>query len=216
MRMLFVGNSYTHFNDMPAIFRELSASAGHDVEVESRTDGGKSLEWHWYNRGAVPLIDRGGWDFVSLQDQSVQTLTLREKFDAYADRFCARVAAAGAKPVLYMTWARRHLPGDQETITAAYLDAAKRNKALVAPVGTAWGRLLAAKPELVLHTDDGSHPNFAASYLAACCFYAAVFGASPEGLTSRVAHSPGARTVLDPDLAAELQRAAWAAVQQLG
>jgi hypothetical protein len=216
MRMLFIGNSYTHFNDMPGIFRELSASAGHEVEVQSRTDGGKSLEWHWYNRGAVPLIDEGGRDFVSLQDQSFQTLALREKFDDYMNRFCARVAAAGAKPVLYMTWARRHLPGDQETITEAYLGAAKRNGALLAPVGVAWGRLRAANPELVLHTEDGSHPNFAGSYLAACCFYAAVFGASPEGLTAGVAHSPGVRTVLDADLAAELQRAAWTAAQELG
>jgi hypothetical protein len=38
-------------------------------------------------------------------------------------------------------------------------------------------------PEISLWGDDGSHPNGAGTYLAACVFYAVIFRSSPSGLS---------------------------------
>ena len=44
--VLFVGNSYTYFNDMPHMFAEICRSSGADVEVTMLTHGGKGWDFH--------------------------------------------------------------------------------------------------------------------------------------------------------------------------
>jgi hypothetical protein len=45
--VLFIGNSYTYFNDMPsAIFAEMGKLQGFDLSVDSITKGGYTLESH--------------------------------------------------------------------------------------------------------------------------------------------------------------------------
>jgi hypothetical protein len=46
----------------------------------------------------------------------------------------------------------------------------------------AWRQVLIEHPGLTLYQSDGSHPTRSGTYLAACVFYAALFGESPEGL----------------------------------
>ena len=46
LRVLFIGNSYTYYNDMPqAAFTELAKAAGFEVEVTAVTQGGYKLCW---------------------------------------------------------------------------------------------------------------------------------------------------------------------------
>ena len=88
----------------------------------------------------------------------------------------------------------------------------------------AWERAHREQPGLSLHFRDGSHPNPTGSYLAACVFYATLFGQTPEGL-SPVRYStrfgtpeegePEAITPLSQEEAAFLQRIAWETVSSV-
>ena len=55
----------------------------------------------------------------------------------------------------------------------------------ISPVGLAWARVRTERTNLNLYIPDDSfgdrHPNSYGAYLAACVFYSAVFGRSPEG-----------------------------------
>jgi Domain of unknown function (DUF4886) len=208
MRVLFIGNSYTSFNELPEIFAQLAASAGHQVSAFSETSGGKSLQWHWYNSAAVSRIQAEKWDYVVLQDMSLQTVCDLELFHEYVDRFVSCIKAAGAQAVLYMTWARQHLPEMQEEISGAYQAAAQRTGAGLAPVGRAWDKYLKENSGAVLHVEDRSHPTFAGSYLAACVFFATIFKTDPTELTEQLKHSPGATVSLDPEMARVLRKCA--------
>ncbi len=53
MRVLFVGNSLTHTNDLPAVVATLARGLGTEIEYETIAPGGVSLEDHW-NAGRVP------------------------------------------------------------------------------------------------------------------------------------------------------------------
>ena len=44
-RVLFLGNSYTYYNDLPKIFKLLSKSGGYDVLSDSITKSGGSLTY---------------------------------------------------------------------------------------------------------------------------------------------------------------------------
>ncbi len=73
LRVLFIGNSYTYFNNLPELLRAVAASQkdGPRIETEGSLSGGKSLQWHWENSRALEAIRRGGWDFVVLQEHSL-------------------------------------------------------------------------------------------------------------------------------------------------
>ena len=68
LRVLFIGNSLTAWNDLPNLFASLAQAGGHERPV-ARTIavGGFSLEDHWNQGDAQKGIATGRWDFVVLQ-----------------------------------------------------------------------------------------------------------------------------------------------------
>jgi hypothetical protein len=53
----------------------------------------------------------------------------------------------------------------------------------IARVGELWNINYNADTPIRLHDSDGSHPNFAGSYLAALDIYATIYGQVPKDLT---------------------------------
>ncbi|HWI71280.1 MAG TPA: hypothetical protein VNT55_04960, partial [Baekduia sp.] len=70
----------------------------------------------------------------------------------------------------------------QDAIDDGYLTLATSLGVPVAPVGVAWAQALQDTALPSLFDPDGNHPSVAGTYLAACVFYATIFGRSPEGL----------------------------------
>jgi hypothetical protein len=208
LNVLFIGNSYTYVNDLPKTLAEL-AKAGKQLPVhhERETPGGCSLEKHWKDGKALTKVQSRKWDYVVLQDHSLGPLQKRDEMIEYGKKFDAEIKKAGARTILYMTWARQNQPEDQAALSKAYLDLSKDLKSKVAPVGNAWSTALKADPALVLHQEDKSHPNATGTYLAACVFYGTIYGKSPEGL-------PGTGKLIDAE-AKPLQTIAWKAVQEI-
>jgi len=235
LRVLFIGNSYTYVNDLPGQIQRLAASSEGALPliVNQVTPGGATLERNWEEGRARRLIRLGGWSHVVLQEQSTRPIEDREKFFTYARRFDAEIKGVGAKTVLYLTWARDTLPETQATLTEAYEDLAEELGAIIAPVGPAWAEVAARGAEVSLYYKDGSHPSPNGSYLAACVFFATLYGESPEGLPARplttlpspgtaaasrggaLARRPGREeSPLTDATAALLQRTAWEVVSR--
>jgi uncharacterized protein DUF4886 len=236
-RVLFLGNSYTYFNDLPAVFSAL-AGAGHQCNVETRmvTPGGFRLKDHWDKPEAHAALDSQKWDYVVLQDQSTlgmnyfldgnARVTSDEVFLPYAKKWAAEIIRHGARPVFYLTWARKATPEDQAALNHAYIHAARETGGIVAPVGIAWQQVRRQNPAINLYYKDGSHPSSSGSYLAACVMYAAIFHQSPRDLPSHITGPPVNLDTekLEPDKtavlidltapeASTLQNAAWEAWQ---
>ncbi len=215
MKVLFIGNSYTYCNNLPRMLVDLANAAGKTLETAMVTSGGKTLEWHWYNPETLDAIDAGQWDFIVLQDHSLRAIEEPESLRRAATKLVARIRKVYATPVLYITWARQHIPEMQGEITETYLRVAREIDALVAPVGPAWRRALTASPGLSLHVEDRSHPNMLGSYFAACVFYATLFGETPVGLSNKIGLSADVTAVVKKDRAILLQETAWASVQEI-
>ena len=65
-RILFIGNSLTYSNDLPAMVCAMARSAGRQATCESVAKPDYGLEEHWNEREAREAIARG-WDVVVLQ-----------------------------------------------------------------------------------------------------------------------------------------------------
>ncbi len=186
VRMLFIGNSFTTKNDLPTLLSDIAqADMGITIESKVISAGGASLRRHW-NAGAASTITSTKWDYVVFQEQSTLPVKNSNRFHENVREFVPAIKESGAEMVLFMTWAREKEPENQRLLTDNYNKIGKELGATVVPVGTAWQKLLAIHDKPMLHAEDGSHPTVAGSYLAACTFYATLFGGDPTKLETDV------------------------------
>jgi hypothetical protein len=206
MNVLFIGNSFTARNDLPGMIADLAAARGKELRHRLISTGGASLRAHWNAGEAITAIQGGKYDAVVLQEQSTLPVKNAGRMHENVRLFDAAIGSAGAKTVLYMTWARRTAPESQHAITDAYTTIGRELGATVVPVGLAWQAFLRGHEQPVLHDRDQSHPTAAGSYLAACVFLAALFDENPVGIeTELTGLATQARTALQ-----EAARRAWA------
>ncbi len=204
IRVLFIGNSYTYYNKLPSMLKELGKSASPPVTFITRmhAPGGCTLERHWEEGVAVKRISTRKWDWVVFQEQSTRPVEDFPRMAQYAAKLCDVAKEHGAQPAFFMTWARANKPAMTQGLARAYSTVATDNNAKLLPAGLAWHTALDKRPDLALHVDDNSHPNAKGSYLTACVFYAALTGRSPVGLSCA-----GAEITVED--AAFLQDVAW-------
>jgi glyoxylase-like metal-dependent hydrolase (beta-lactamase superfamily II) len=196
LRVLFIGNSYTYFNNLPEIVADFArlANTSREVQVEAIVRGGATLRDHWDAGTVHQRLRATSWDYVVLQEQSMLGLALQDGrptinepgfFHHYARLFVDQVKAAGATPVFFLTWSRRATPELQPRLTSAYEEIAQATGARLAAVGPAWQALRRQRPDLELYAPDGTHPSPTGSYLAAATIWATISGATPVGLPRR-------------------------------
>jgi hypothetical protein len=201
IKILFIGNSFTQRNDLPGLLSSLAADRNLSIQHQLISSGGASLRNHWNAGKAAAAINTGEFDYVVLQEQSTLPAKNSVRMAENVRLFDPLIKDAGARMVLYMTWAREHSPETQQAITDAYNKIGDELGAIVVPVGSVWKTLLAKHDEPVLYDRDQSHPTLAGSYLAACVFLAVLLKKDPVGVEFR---PPG----LDDAQTVTLQRAA--------
>lgn len=202
IRLLFIGNSFTQRNNLPGLLAALASARNLSVQHELISVGGASLRTHWNAGRAAEAIRAGRYDYVVLQEQSTLPVKNASRMAENVRLFDAAIKQAGAKTVLYMTWARQHAPQTQKAIASAYTAIGEELGAIVVPVGLAWQDFLASHDKLLLYDRDQSHPTLAGSYLAACVFLGTLLRQNPIGIAAAPAG-------LEPQDIAALQRVAW-------
>lgn len=170
--MLFLGNSYTFFNDLDLVVGTIFADAGTTVATARLAEGGYTFVDHlgqlqtpgsaWEAAFAQPQ------DWVLLQEQSQipgfpETESYVVDSRAAARELDAAAAGAGAQTLFFMTWGRRdgdsdnpELYPDFPTMNALLVEGYRRyvadaaedgSPAWVAPVGLAWEAVWAAEAD---------------------------------------------------------------------
>jgi hypothetical protein len=178
--VLFIGNSFTDFNGgLDQVLHGLAPG----TTAERVAPGGYTLARHLTDETTMGRLRAGGWTYVVIQEQSQYPVIAAGQYLTALRELVDQVRAAGAIPLLLVTWAR---PDDPRVTTAALraavTAAGQAVKASVIPAGPAFAASQAAHPEVKLNQDDG-HPTVEGTYLAGCVVYAEIFGTSPEGNT---------------------------------
>ena len=195
--VLFVGNSYTFYNDMPTVYFENMAKAcGYSVKVTSITKGAYTLEKFadpgdpYGKMVDTALSAAGAYDFVILQEQSMRpSLDAVGKFYEGTRKLAEKVRQAGAQPVLYATWGRQtgneklteyNMTNESMTwkLAAAYAAIGEELDIPVYHVGLAFHDVY-INSKIDLYSADGSHPSPTGSYLAAMTLFCGIFGVDP-------------------------------------
>lgn len=202
-RILFIGNSYTHYNTMPdELFGPIARAAGYNVIVEKIVKGSYTMESFadpkdTYGAQVHAKLKSGTkYDFVVIQEQSSRPVSDPALFYDGARALDQLIKANGAQTVFYATWGRKEghsilttMGWTNETMTwdlaAKYTAIADELDAKIAYAGLAFYDIYAGKKGVNVYNDDKSHPSLEGSYLAALTIFTEIFGMSPIGITFR-------------------------------
>lgn len=189
-KVLFVGNSYTYFWNLPQQLNAMAASRNIPLQAYQSTAGGTNLGQHWRSEKKLrsrQIIQEKDFDIIILQDHSMRAIEAPDSLIIFGQKMTDLIKSRNAQPYLYMTWARIWDPYMQKPIQKAYEVLGKETGAIVVPVGLAWEKARQLRPDLPLYDPDGSHPSPLGTYLTACVFFQVLTGESPIGLPQRLA-----------------------------
>lgn len=205
LSVLFIGNSYTSYNNLPLLVKNLSTSAGKTLNIDSNMPGGYLMSSHLNDTTTFSKISQGNWDYVILQEQSqIPTIDYYRYNDMYPAMTDLKSVIEQynpcAKIITYMTWGRRfggqqcdpsgtycspvftNFNHMQDSLTSAYLEISEQLNIQCAPVGVTWQNIL-NDTTLVLHSGDNSHPNIDGSYVAALTIFSSIWKQGTSGLS---------------------------------
>ncbi len=177
IKILFIGNSHTFYNDLPLITKRIFASAGINAEVVMLTQGGKCLDYHYSQQGTRFNILYGDYDYIVLQGKATNfnPETYTEYGKKIYDEF---ISKTHSKIILYSVWANQGKKHEQAMLTNTPRELVKYTGGSLAPAGEVWQSILNSRPAPRLYSDDGNHATPLGSYLAAVTVFYAVTGRS--------------------------------------
>jgi hypothetical protein len=190
-RVLFVGNSLTAANDLPAMVARLG---GFDVQV--RAPGGYALEDHWDLTDVADVIARGGYDFVVLQQGPSSLPDSRVNLIEWTKRWADEARAHGTRPAVLTVWPERERFSVFADVVRNHRDAARGANALLLPAGQAWRNVFRRRPAIRLYGPDAFHPSPLGTYLAALVAYTGLTGELPRTLPPAGGVRPTGETAL--------------------
>lgn len=191
--VLFLGNSYTFYNSLPNLLKELAWGEGVDIRPAVSVTGAHTMARHLNDVRSKDLAARGGYEFAILQDQSLAPAKIGHNtaespgiIKSMGDMTALiRASSTAVVPVVYATWGRKNtytLDGEAltfdkmtERLTEGCMTQAETHDLWVSPVGIAWQKVRKENPSIELYNSDGSHPSLAGSYLAAATLYLTMF-----------------------------------------
>ena len=193
IKILFLGNSFTGWNEMPTMVEELAKSDGYNVYVDKFLQYGRSLYEISQLETARIKINSVKWDYVILQDSPYRFAYPIEFLEVNPINFALNTLRQIIKKnnidteiVLFMPWAYKDgkfwVEGEsddyhqmQVKVYENTIKFADTYNFKIAPVGWAWDKIVFKNDAIELFTPDLSHPTLEGSYLTACVIYSAVF-----------------------------------------
>ncbi len=190
MKILFIGNSYTHMNDMPFIFEKISTKSGKDVLVAMSAKSGASFREHSSRIDMYDAIKGQAWDYVILQGYSRELSFSKDYIDTATVPFVSQILDsiyannACTNVMFYMTWGYADGFPDRieidnyekmaDSVCLGYKYLGELYNIPVVPVGMVW-KEVKEKTRIDLYNSDRAHPSKEGSYLIASTFFGAIF-----------------------------------------
>ena len=203
-RVLFIGNSYTYGNLYPMLLKELAWYEGHNLDCTLYFRGGYTMKQHLADHVSRETVEKGGYDYAFVQDQSLHSLRIGTTVDQDVVGQMGKMKnsilkySPKAKCIIELTWGRKDgnnttkgkkladlvngypeffssYNAMQKVITANTTAMAQKLGMGISPVGVAWEIVRRERPDIELYTKDGSHPSYAGSYLAAAVGYLTLY-----------------------------------------
>lgn len=200
--VLFIGNSYTFYNDQYKVFRSICESQGMDINVETVVKSATSLSnvldvnSEEYSKliGKLQIKD---FNYVIMQEQSTKPIFSRQVFELDVKNLSDLIHEYNpdAKIVLFETWAREvgssfytenptyDYKSAEKALLDSYKGAADKYGYMISYAGVGFYYEHLKNLGMKLYQSDLTHPSGAGTYLAALIHAGTLFGINPKDVT---------------------------------
>ena len=185
LRVLFVGNSLTYFNDLPLMVQTVAEATGHTLAVAEVAYPNFSLEDHW-NTGVAEAIRSVAADVVVMQ-QGPSSLPQNQVYlREWTDTLARAIEDTDGRPALFMVWPSLDRIDFMPDVRDSYSKAAEAVGGMFIPAGQSWVAAWERDPTLAFFGADQFHPSPLGSSVAALTIFSVLFDEPVGGLPSQL------------------------------
>lgn len=175
IRVLFVGNSFSYYYNLPEVLNEMSAYSDKVyIDTKHSLVGGSNLSQHLKGENGTEtlnILDKEKFDYVVLNHHSLATIDEEYTFFESSKKMVELIRSKSAKPIFMMTWAYKSNREMLKTIAAAYEDMCSKLKVDLVPCGKLFDEVRMRRPDINMFEDDDKHPSKHGTYLNGLTFF---------------------------------------------
>ncbi|MFC1513850.1 hypothetical protein ACFL5P_02460 [candidate division KSB1 bacterium] len=199
LKVLFIGNSYLGYFNVPVTVRNMAAASGKNIYVQSAIKYGHSLYQLINDSWIISNLESQDWNYVVFQDgghtiayqDSLKIIMpwidyhpLYDTIDTLSQKI--RENYSSTIPVYMMAWGYKDgltwVSGRSDTFEDMSLriydntiEFADSLDLTIAPAGWAWYKVWQEKPEIELFDADMHHAAIGGAYLTSCVIHNVIF-----------------------------------------
>ena len=133
--ILFIGNSLTYTNDLPALVKKSAKERGIVLTTKMMAYPNYAIADHWDEGKVQKLIASKKYDYVILQQGPSSQKAGKEMLMNYGKKYRELCEKHDARLSYFMVWPSVNYYATFDAVIQNYTDAAKANNALLLAVG---------------------------------------------------------------------------------
>lgn len=190
LNILFVGNSFTYFYNLPQVVNAMSEySDSIYLKTSHSLVGGSKISEHLKgekNTQTIEILNKEKFDYVVINHHSLAPFENVNTFLEDSKEIVSLVKSKNAVPIFMMTWAYHSNPLMLKTLSESYKKLGNLLKVDIIPNGELFSEVRKLRPDLILFDDDDKHPSKHGTYLNALTFFKYFINRSTSEIPKRI------------------------------
>jgi len=173
IKVLFVGNSFSFYYNLPQVVSSMSEFSDlMYIQTKNSLVSGATLQDHINqnkNSKTIEILNSEQFDYVAINHHSLATFNELDEFLRTSKRFIDIVKSKKATPLFIETWAYKSDSSMIKNIAEKYLLMSEKYNVDIIPCGQLFSQVIKDFPDINLFEDE-KHPSKNGTYLNGLAF----------------------------------------------
>ena len=189
-RILFIGNSFTFYWNLPSLVEKMSIERGLNWDISHFTVPAATLKILWNNPDLKSILESETFDHVIIQEHSTNILTNANGNSEFYFGQITSLIPDSTQIHFFSTWMypsmeQYNINNEEYPIEETIKQIIEGTTTKIIPIGRAFKLFQSKYPQFNLLMEDDKHPNPNGSYLASCVIFSHLSAESSLNLSKR-------------------------------
>ena len=189
-KILFIGNSFTFYWNLPSQVERMSIERGLNWDVKHFTLPSATLKTLWNDPDLKSILESETFDHVIIQEHSTNILTNANGNSEFYFGQITSLIPDSTQIHFFSTWMypsmeQFNINNEEYPIERSIKQIIEDTTAKIIPIGRAFKLFQSKYPQFNLFMEDDKHPNPNGSYLASCVIFSHLSAESSLNLSKR-------------------------------
>ena len=189
-KILFIGNSFTFYWNLPSQVERMSIERGLNWDVKHFTLPSATLKTLWNDPDLKSILESETFDHVIIQEHSTNILTNANGNSEFYFGQITSLIPDSTQIHFFSTWMypsmeQYNINNEEYPIEETIKQIIEGTTTKIIPIGRAFKLFQSKYPQFNLFMEDDKHPNPNGSYLASCVIFSHLSAESSLNLSKR-------------------------------